>query len=101
MKALLLLIALLAGACSTPSINYRGDKRSNNFAIDESFIKFTDSKLQKLAGEKNGLASCHLGDERKGLKELASNFSVNYNAHYLNKLGTCHLLKNDLNRAMF
>lgn len=91
----------MAASCSTHSINHRGDKRSNNFAIDESFIKMPNNLLQRLIDEGNGLAICHVGNKREGLKELSQKFSVDYTAQYLNQLGTCHLLNNDLYKAMF
>lgn len=101
MRVLILIIGFLTGACSTPSVYHRGEKLSDNFAISESYIKYEKKKLDSLSNEGDGLANCHLGDSRKGLKLIATQFSIQHDASYLNKIGTCYLLRNDYNKAMF
>ncbi len=104
MRFFLSILLIFLFGCGTARISNKISKNEDDFIYKESFIRYTDDRLDKFESNPyfKGISLCYKGNYQEGLKFLALKLNERENEpEYWNQIGICHYLNNNIAKALF
>ena len=100
MKIIALLVFIVS--CSSSRIERKIEDVTWDTLADETYLRWTDDRLSKLANPNHKVVKCHQGEVKQALIQFRSSFPLKENdPYYWLHLGNCYFLNDSWIKAEF
>lgn len=103
MKTLSLLALLMfLASCSSSRIDRKIEDSSWDSLADESYLRWGEQRLEKIANSEHQVIGCYKGDAKETLESFKKNYlTKNQDPYYWLHIGNCYFIQDNWNKAEF